>query len=336
MGVGQMSRPRRAAPGVGLSLVRHLAAVAMAAGCLASLGGAQAQTLPAGSEGLNSVLWMQRSAEYAFNTEQTYRTATKRLAAARLKGDALIASETTRRPATKRPAIILDLDETVFDNSPFQANVVIRDRYYRPKVWDAWSAQESANLVPGAKAFLLEAQRQGFRIFYVSNRECPMDTAPAVYPNTACAGRQETVAVLKKHGLPFADDPKALMMRGDQKDWQTKSTRRQLIAKRYRVAMLIGDDLGDFLPDAEEMAVHDSVKNGQLVSAVAADPASLLQKYAPHFGRDWFILPNPTYGSWERTLVARQICTTATPPLNSEDCYVAGLPHKRELLIGAP
>ncbi|MCU1500404.1 MAG: acid phosphatase, partial [Acidimicrobiales bacterium] len=105
---------------------------------------------------------------------------------------------------------------------------------------------------------------------------------------------------------------------------------------RYRVAMLIGDDLGDFLPDAEEMTVHDSVKTGQLVSAVAADPKSVLQHYAPRFGRDWFILPNPTYGSWEKAIVSRQICSTATPPLNSEDCYVAGLSHKRELLIGAP
>lgn len=336
MRLGQRSRSRRVGPGVRLTLAGRFAAAAIALGLLASLGAARAQTIPAGSEGLNSVLWMQRSAEYAFNTEQTYRAATRRLSAVRLKGDALIASETTRRPATRRPAIILDLDETVFDNSPFQANVVSRDRFYHPKTWDSWSALEAANLVPGAKAFLLEAQRQGFRIFYVSNRECPMATAPDSYPNTTCAGRKETMAVLKKHGLPFADDPKALMMRGDQKDWQTKSTRRQLIAKRYRVAMLIGDDLGDFLPEAEEMAVHDSVKNGTLVSTVAADAASLLQRYAAHFGRDWFILPNPTYGSWEKAITARQVCTTVTPPLNSEDCYAASVAHKRELLIGAP
>jgi len=315
---------------------RLIALSALAAATLAPAppaAAAPAPTPPDGSEGLNSVLWMQKAAEYSYGTEQVFKAATKRLPALRKRGNALIEAETTAKPAQRAPAIILDLDETVLDNSPFQAAVVARDRYFQAANWDAWLERRAAGLVPGAKPFLVEAARRGFRIFYVSNRECPAATAPATYPHPACPARAATQDLLKTLGLPFADDPAALLLRNDQTGWQPKTARRQFIGRQHRVAMLVGDDLGDFLPEAEERAIHDAVGTTQLVTAVAADPAAPLARFSAHFGDDWFMLANPTYGSWERGLGSRPACGGNPTP---EACYRAATARKRAQLVTTP
>jgi predicted secreted acid phosphatase len=53
------------------------------------------------------------------------------------------------------------------------------------------------------------------------------------------------------------------------------------------VLMLVGDDLNDFV-DVDGLTV-----NGR--DDVAA-------RYGEYWGDGWYMLPNPTYGSWERAL----------------------------------
>lgn len=62
------------------------------------------------------------------------------------------------------------------------------------------------------------------------------------------------------------------------------------MAATYRIVMLVGDDFGDFYPKAGELSVAERLKD--MSSAPAAD----------WWGRRWFMLPNPMYGSWERVL----------------------------------
>src|SRR5262245_55231501 len=91
--------------------------------CLALLpaGAALAEDAPA-NDTLNAVLWMQRSVEYKANTLGAYALAQIRL------DQALADKNWTAAPAEQKgayqdlpPAIIMDADETILDNSGYQA-----------------------------------------------------------------------------------------------------------------------------------------------------------------------------------------------------------------------
>ena len=60
-----------------------------------------------------------------------------------------------------------------------------------------------------------------------------------------------------------------------------------MVGRTHRLLMQFGDQLGD------------------LVDIVANNPAGREQAVRPHLGwvgERWFVLPNPTYGSWEPAL----------------------------------
>jgi acid phosphatase len=62
--------------------------------------------------------------------------------------------------------------------------------------------------------------------------------------------------------------------------------------------MLLGDDLGDFLPRAQVGALRQQRPPDRPVSGM--DGA--LPTWPSRFGVQWFLLPNPSYGSWEVAL----------------------------------
>ena len=53
--------------------------------------------------------------------------------------------------------------------------------------------------------------------------------------------------------------------------------------------MIFGDDLGDFLPHVKKNITHEK-------------RAGIVKKLAAKWGKLWFVLANPAYGSWERVL----------------------------------
>ena len=78
-------------------------------------------------------------------------------------------------------------------------------------------------------------------------------------------------------------------MLGERSDWVSdKESRRRLVAAGYRVLLLLGDDLNDFLSGVRDASVE---RRAELAAA-----------HADRFGSSWFVLPNPLYGSWERAL----------------------------------
>ncbi|MEE9575773.1 MAG: HAD family acid phosphatase, partial [Gemmatimonadota bacterium] len=91
-----------------------------------------------GVEGLDATLWMQRAAEYGASAEQAYRIAGDMLAAALEDSTWTAAPEQRSDGSALPPAIILDVDETVLDNSPFQARLIIEGREFNPQMWDEW------------------------------------------------------------------------------------------------------------------------------------------------------------------------------------------------------
>jgi acid phosphatase len=224
---------------------------------------------------LNATLWVQTSAEYRAAALQVFSNAQRGLDLAMDNMFSKGALEETANDPTQPPALILDLDETVLDNSAFEGRAIHAHTTYDSKLWKAWVGESAARAVPGAAEFLAYAKSRGVTPFYITNRD--LDEEPGTRRN------------LEQLGFPL--DPKldTLLMQG-KNGWTTsdKSPRRAYVAASHRILVVIGDDLNDFVPASgktltERTALVDSVRNW--------------------WGLVWFIVPNPMYGSWERASV---------------------------------
>jgi 5'-nucleotidase (lipoprotein e(P4) family) len=225
-------------------------------------------------ENLNAVLWMQTAAEYRASAVQAYRLAQLQLDVALRDPEWTAATEQTGDVSSLPAAVILDLDETVLDNSAFQARAVQDGSTYSEDAWNRWAEERKAGAIPGAIEFLTEATSRGVTPFYVTNRDHKVEDA--------------TRDVLAKLGVPVTSERDAVLMRHENGwDASDKSSRRQSVAASYRVLLLIGDNLEDFVSGTR---------------ASVTDRDALMEKYDTFWGRKWIVLPNPTYGSWEGAL----------------------------------
>lgn len=234
---------------------------------------------------MNSTLWVQTSAEYKANAIQTYRTAEMQLAAAKANGDWRAMLEQTAKSAELPPAIVLDVDETVLDNSPFQAMMIKSNTSFNLPVWDSWVSLAQAKAVPGAVDFINAALDMGIEVIYLTNRECNMREGN----NSTCPQAEDTAKNLRAVGIKSVND-ELVLLKSAQPGWTSeKKSRRVFLADKYRVVMLFGDDFGDFLPDVKKNISHEQ-------------RAKLVDKYNKYWGTKWFALTNPTYGSWQGVL----------------------------------
>jgi len=233
---------------------------------------------PVGREQLNATLWMQRAPEYRAAVQQVYRLATEKIAApapgsAALEQAGIPADQLARLPT----AVVLDLDETVLDNTVYQARL-IRDRMvYNSESWGEWVRAGEADALPGAREFIAAARKLGHTVFYITNRDCSI---PKPTPDDPCPAKTSTMRNLVALGIDPRPDPQYLLFRNDRPEWNTgtKTLRRKFIAANYRIVALVGDDLGDLVDP----------------QVFAADR----ERLEAHFGVNWFVLPNAIYGSW--------------------------------------
>ena len=261
---------------IGLSACKRVDAPPAAAQAAAA---APADAAPAtdssANDNLNAVLWMQRAQEYRAITEQTYRAAADRLDAALKEShwDALVPEERGNDAKGLKPAVVLDLDETVLDNSPYQARLVRDGKEYDEMTWDQWVAEKKAKAIPGVVDFARAANEKGVTLLYISNRAVHL--------------KEATLANLRAEGLPVADDSVFLglgtVVEGCEQAGSEKNCRRRLAGQQYRVLMQFGDQLGDFVE------VTANTNDGR---------DALLQQYHDWFGERWWMLPNPTYGGF--------------------------------------
>ena len=116
-----------------------------------------------------SVLYVQTSTEFAANNIQTYANATKALEIALQDKKWTAALEQEESFKDKPPAIIIDVDETVLDNSPFQSRTILSGLSY-PNGWSEWVNESNADAVEGVYDFLNFANNNNVEIFYLTNR----------------------------------------------------------------------------------------------------------------------------------------------------------------------
>lgn len=248
------------------------------------LGAGLAYSADEAVEQLNATLWMQTAPEYRASTEQVYRLATERIAN---PAPGTAAMEQVNVPAeqlAKLPtAVILDLDETVLDNTVYQARLVRDHVLFDNKSWGEWVAAGQAEAVAGSREFIAAAHRLGHAVFYVTNRDC---SSPAPTPTDPCPAKTATMRNLVALGIEPKADPEYVLLRGERPDWYSKTQRRAFIAANYRIIAMVGDDLGDFVD----------------VRTFAGDRERLDWR----FGVNWFVLPNPIYGSWNNAFDTRE------------------------------
>jgi len=184
------------------------------------------------AQSMLSVLYAQSSAEYDANNIQTYTGAKLALDRALIEKNWTAAIEQKENFSDKPPAVILDIDETVLNNIPFQARAIIKGEGY-PSGWVDWMLEEASTSVAGVKDFLDYVERKGVKVFYVTNR--------------IAIAEEATRNNLKKLGLPLDLDRDVLLMKNENGWTSDKVSRRQLISEDYRILLLIGDQLGDFI-----------------------------------------------------------------------------------------
>lgn len=220
---------------------------------------------------LQATLWVQNSVEFDALAIMAYQTAGFKLdeALADKNWSASVEQE-SMDVSELPPAIILDIDETVLDNSPFQARMIAQNSEYNSSAWEKWVLEANADAIAGAVDFTNKAAKKGITVIYLSNREA----------NTEEETRQNLIA----EGFPISKETDVVLLKGEQENWTSaKIERRKKVASSYRIIMLFGDDFNDFLP----------AKN---ISEMQRD--ALLKQYKNNIGTKWFVLPNPIYGSW--------------------------------------
>ncbi|WP_168878757.1 HAD family acid phosphatase [Rhizobium sp. P28RR-XV] len=227
---------------------------------------------PSPDDNLNAVLWDQTSVEAQANALGAYTLGRIRL------DEALADKSWTAAPVEQTgsfqdfpPAIILDVDDTILNTSPYQAHNITGGTSFTPQSWTQYVNAQQDKPIAGAVEFTQYAASKGVKVFYVTNR-----TADEEGP---------TVEEMKRFGFPMGDNVDTFLSAKEQPDWgSAKGTRRAFIAKNYRVLLMFGDNFGDFTDDYK-----GTVEERQKV----------FEANAAHFGHDWIAIANPTYGSFE-------------------------------------
>ena len=200
-------------------------------------------------------LWYQNAAEVDALYQQGYNVATNKL------------KELLKQPTDKPYSIVLDIDETVLSNIPFQVKMVKDGTAFNPKLWDEWVQKAEAKPVAGAKEFLQFADKNKVQIYYISDRTDAQVDA--------------TIKNLEAQGLPVQGRDHLMFKKEGDK---SKEGRRQEVLKHTNLVMLFGDNLVDF---------------AEFSTKSEADRDKMFEQLKAEFGDKFIIFPNPMYGSWE-------------------------------------
>ncbi|MFZ4714058.1 MAG: 5'-nucleotidase, lipoprotein e(P4) family [Bacteriovoracaceae bacterium] len=175
-----------------------------------------------------------------------------------------------KKKSDKKRAVVVDIDETVIDNSPYQAKLILENLGY-PDHWSEWIDSEKGIALPGSLEFLTYADKKGVEVFYISNRK----------PNQL----KQTINNLKKLGFPLRGESNVLLQDAES----NKTIRREKVSATHNIVLLVGDNLNDFTGLYEKKSV--------------AERKDITDKLKNEFGTKYIMLPNPMYGDWEGAIL---------------------------------
>jgi 5'-nucleotidase (lipoprotein e(P4) family) len=217
---------------------------------------------------VSAVLFTQKAAEFRALAYQAYNLARWQL-------DADLDEHNVKKlpkADQKRPrAIVVDVDETVLDNSPETAYKIKHRTLSVKKDFFAYTDLRKSKAIPGAVEFINYAHSKGVKVFYISNR----DEVPQ---------KQATIDNLKNAGFPDISSDNVLLRSTEP----SKEQRRQRVAEKYRIVLLIGDNLDDFSSAFERKSV--------------AERFAETDRLKESWGKRFIVIPNSQYGTWEHAI----------------------------------
>lgn len=206
-----------------------------------------------------STLWFQLSAERQALSYQAFNWARKMLDENyKLSENGLL------------PAVVVDLDETMIDNSPFEGKCIETNSSYTSETWKAWTDKAQAKAIHGALDFCNYAEFKGVKVFYISNRRI--------------TDLESTMKNMASLGFPNIEEEFFLL----KDKTSSKKSRREKVQEKYDILLLIGDNLSDF-DEVFEMRDENYGFN-------------IVDDYKDEFGNKFILLPNPMYGDWEKAI----------------------------------
>lgn len=220
-----------------------------------------------------ATLWMQKAAEYRALAYQAFNLARWHLDCDLEKNSV---KKLPKEDQKKPRAIVVDIDETVLDNSPAQAADIRARKAFNLPDWYAWGDMRKAKAIPGSVDFLNYAVSKGVRVFYVSNRDEVQ--------------KQATIDNLKKAGFLDVSAENVLLRQKDEQgnNISTKEPRRKQILQKYRIVLLMGDNLDDLSDVFERKSIVDRFAE--------------TDRFKDEWGKRWIVLPNAMYGAWENAI----------------------------------
>jgi 5'-nucleotidase (lipoprotein e(P4) family) len=266
--------------------VRRLSALTAAlalAGCATAQATAPQATAAAEPRVTPAMQWLYGSGEGGAASIQAYHGFRDHvLAAARNRpADSVVLAQgstlATPRfvPCGDKPlAVVLDADETIIQNLGFEYALARRGVEYDRDLHQRWQAEGLLQVapMPGAVTALQAIRAAGVKVIFNTNR----DAEHSVTMEEA----------LNRAGLGPAVHLDTLFLRGDPPGDRDKDGRRSLIAERYCVIAMAGDQLGDF----------SDLFNARALDVPERRRAATTAPFAQLWGNGWFLLSNPVYG----------------------------------------
>lgn len=206
-----------------------------------------------------AVLWEQDSAEAKALRVQAYNIAKENI-------DQL--TEENKMP--KNPAVIMDIDETVLDNIPAGAYQITSNHGYNDEDFKEWTKSTKCNEIQGAVDFIQYAQKNGVKVFLISNRTEEEKAA--------------TMKNLKDLGVNIDENHVILKDKTSNKQERFNS-----VTTDHTVIMYIGDNASDF--------------GGAYYKKSNEERSQLVMANKDEFGVKYIMLPNPTYGDFDGALI---------------------------------
>ena len=250
---------------------KTLAGVVLAAALAA--GSAQAQTAPPPNDMLLATLWTQRSVEYKANALTVFALAKIRL------DEALADKNWTAAPVEQKgdyqnlpPAVVLDVDET----AARQLALPSLDDEERPVL----QHQDLERLCRHPDLVADPGRGRVRQIRRLQGREGLLHHQPR-----RRRSRNDTRKNMDRYGFPMGGNVDTFLMQGEKPEWAgAKGARRAVVAASYRVLLNMGDNFGDF---------DDRYRSSE------ADRLKAFEANRARWGREWLVIANPTYGSFE-------------------------------------
>ena len=224
----------------------------------------------------NAVKWQTTSKEYAFLTQAIYQQATQ--------------SIKQSAQGMSNWVVVMDVDETILDNSPYQVDLDRKGLSYTPQTWAQWVKQENAELVPGVAEFMQSVIDMGGKLALITNRDKGLDAytwrnlmkqkLPISTSNTCLIGKSEPDSNnINGDDIINDKDLRRIQIMTAQADcFSNGGSRDEAFQRALEIVMEVGDNIEDFTSVTQQDAKTDAL--------VESWPSRLV------------LLPNPMYGSW--------------------------------------